>query len=175
MSALIQHLKDTLEDTMWPDHVELSKGTLRKVIEALEKPKDEIIFCPLCGGQHVDRPTPAEGEVRGGELCIDKPAWDNPPHHVHLCEYCGHKFQFSEHNTNGVLFLQNPSAGADKSQTPCVIPRLLLESVGKAGGVWAFNSLHDPEKGNIILTWGEPKHRNPRWQILKGIKDGTGV
>jgi hypothetical protein len=48
---------------------------------------DMIIFCPRCGTQHVDEPTPE---------------WSNPPHKSHLCLYCKWIFRVSDVPTNGV-------------------------------------------------------------------------
>lgn len=60
------------------------------------KPINMVLHCPNCGRQHIDEP---EGEIRGGEQCID---WTNPPHRSHLCHGCGHIWRPADVPTNGV-------------------------------------------------------------------------
>lgn len=55
---------------------------------ALTVPLDMVLFCPACGLQHVDEPTPGK--------------WDNPPHRSHLCAGCGHIWRPADFPTNGV-------------------------------------------------------------------------
>lgn len=111
---LVQALKNQLADPMWANHVEMSKGRLEDIIRRLEAPLDEVLFCPKCHEQHIDRPeSDLEYEARLEKAQWDdgsiRDKWTNPPHHVHECQHCHHKWQHAEHNTNGVLFLQNPS------------------------------------------------------------------
>lgn len=53
------------------------------------KPVDQLIYCPRCLTQHVDKPEPDKG-------------WTNPPHATHTCKFCGLRFRPSNRNTNGV-------------------------------------------------------------------------
>ena len=46
-----------------------------------------ILFCPVCGEQHVDK----------GE-------WATKPHRTHLCEECGHTWRPFEASTIGAVF-----------------------------------------------------------------------
>jgi hypothetical protein len=55
------------------------------------KPVDMVLFCPKCGLQHVDAPTPD---------------WTNPPHRSHLCHECGCVWRPADVPTNGVAFIQ---------------------------------------------------------------------
>lgn len=61
---------------------------------------DVVLFCPVCGKQHIDAPSETR-EIRGGELCVDK--WDNPPHRSHLCHHCGAIWRPADVPTNGIL------------------------------------------------------------------------
>lgn len=58
--------------------------------KAREMPIDMVLFCPVCGLQHVDAPEPAKG-------------WENPPHRSHLCHGCSHVWRPAGVPTNGVL------------------------------------------------------------------------
>jgi len=57
----------------------------------LAQPIDMLLFCPVCGLQHVD----AADERT--------PGWTNPPHKSHLCHGCGHIWRPSDRPTNGVV------------------------------------------------------------------------
>jgi hypothetical protein len=56
---------------------------------------DQLLFCPNCGNQHIDKPQPEKG-------------WDNPPHRSHECQFCkndlGEPFvwRLADVATNGV-------------------------------------------------------------------------
>lgn len=50
-----------------------------------------ILFCPTCGGQHIDAPSPG---------------WDNPPHRSHLCAFCGYIWRPADVPTTGVAKIQ---------------------------------------------------------------------
>lgn len=51
---------------------------------------DMVLFCPQCGVQHIDEPSPG---------------WDNPPHRSHLCCVCKHVWRPADVCTNGVAFV----------------------------------------------------------------------
>jgi hypothetical protein len=68
-------------------------------------PINMVLHCPRCGTQHVDR---AEGEIRGGELCLD---WANPPHRSHLCAKCGCIWRPADVATNGVTAVATRGKG----------------------------------------------------------------
>lgn len=52
-----------------------------------------LLFCPMCGDQHVDTPDPANG-------------WDNPPHRSHLCGGCGCVWRPADVPTVGVSAIE---------------------------------------------------------------------
>lgn len=54
----------------------------------MDKPIDVILFCPVCGTRHIDKPEPERG-------------WDNPPHRSHLCDHCGCIWRPADVPTNG--------------------------------------------------------------------------
>lgn len=55
------------------------------------KPIDMLLFCPVCGEQHLDKPAPEKN-------------WDNPPHRSHECQTpgCGTVWRPADIPTNGV-------------------------------------------------------------------------
>lgn len=55
-----------------------------------------ILFCPVCGTQHIDHV-----EYKGGEDC-DTVVWNNPPHRSHLCAACGCIWRPADVPTTGV-------------------------------------------------------------------------
>lgn len=70
----------------------LDQDYFKKIKRDSSAPIDQLIYCPNCGGQHVD----SEDEKQG---------WDNPPHKSHLCKICNHKWRVSDFPTNGVAYL----------------------------------------------------------------------
>ena len=58
-----------------------------------DSPIDMLLFCPICGEQHVDAPQPEKN-------------WDNPPHRSHECQFCGHVWRPADVPTNGVIKIQ---------------------------------------------------------------------
>jgi hypothetical protein len=48
-----------------------------------------LLWCPMCGYQHVDAPDPGQG-------------WTNPPHRSHKCSSCGCIWRPADCNTTGV-------------------------------------------------------------------------
>jgi len=71
---------------------------------------DMVLDCPKCGLRHVDKPEP--DICRCGRTWADHgngaqghefhQAWDNPPHHKHLCAGCSHLWTPYAFQTNGV-------------------------------------------------------------------------
>lgn len=87
------------------------------------KPIDMLIFCPVCGKQHIDRPDPVCGAKVFSKTCRrhknhtgscstadEKAAWTNPVHKSHTCRKedggCGHIFRVADVPTNGVAAIQ---------------------------------------------------------------------
>lgn len=61
-----------------------------------------LIFCPKCGGQHIDAPEPETG-------------WGNPPHKSHTCHHCDTDgkptiFRVADFATNGVAKIATSGA-----------------------------------------------------------------
>jgi hypothetical protein len=89
------------------------------------KPVDMMLFCPKCGFQHVDAPTPD---------------WTNPPHRSHLCHECGCVWRPADVPTNGVAGIQtfgaadtvfyNRAALSRPQPTPAgeIVERLLADA-----------------------------------------------
>lgn len=68
-------------------------SALRSVAQGSEAPPiDAILFCPVCGCQHVDAP---DGD------------WTNPPHRSHLCAGCGAIWRPADVATNGVQAIKS--------------------------------------------------------------------
>src|SRR6266478_7437898 len=74
-----------------PELNEAEEAQIEALIEVLGKPLsiDMVLFCPRCGGQHIDYPDPDRG-------------WENPPHRTHLCAVCEYQWRPSDFATNGV-------------------------------------------------------------------------
>lgn len=80
---------DILEDQEAAGH-ELVSRLLKHVRLA---PIPMVLYCPLCGFQHVDHPEPENG-------------WTNPPHRSHKCKSCSHTWRPADVPTTGVAMIQ---------------------------------------------------------------------
>jgi len=83
---------------------------------------NQLVFCPACHKQHVDKPEPCRmcdgtGKrsysmpgifINGAECssCNGTGQWTNPPHKSHTCHYCGKVFRLADFPTNGVAVIQ---------------------------------------------------------------------
>jgi hypothetical protein len=67
----------------------------RRWQELAEKraPVPMILFCPRCGGRHIDKPDPARD-------------WINPPHRTHYCGFCEFHWRPADIATVGVDTLE---------------------------------------------------------------------
>lgn len=97
-----------------PDYADLCVWLLGQ----LEAPIDMILFCPLCGVQHVDEP---EDVSRTTSEFGPPEAWENPPHRSHLCHGCGHIWRPCDRATNGVKAIET----VGKADSPRVDPTAL--------------------------------------------------
>jgi hypothetical protein len=80
--------------------------------ELASVPIDMVLYCPACGMQHVDAPSPCRTDIEctlAGECYYEKAGmpkgctkWNNPPHRSHLCAGCGHVWRPADVATNGV-------------------------------------------------------------------------
>jgi hypothetical protein len=102
------------------------------------KPLDMVLFCPKCGLQHVDAPTPD---------------WTNPPHRSHLCHECGCVWRPADVPTNGVALIQtcgvadtvfyNRAALSRPQPTPSATGEI-VERLGRkieSNGAWMTSDL----------------------------------
>jgi len=78
-----------------------------------------LLFCPMCGTQHVDAPEPEKG-------------WDNPPHRSHLCHLCHHIWRPSDWFTAGVAAIWTKGK-ADESPEPSKVD---FSAFGDADHEW---------------------------------------
>ncbi|WP_343726649.1 helix-turn-helix transcriptional regulator [Burkholderia seminalis] len=67
------------------------------------EPIDMLLFCPMCGEQHIDHAEPAVEHEHGA---VEFEAWDNPPHRSHLCHACGTIWRPADVATNGVASIE---------------------------------------------------------------------
>lgn len=75
-----------------------ARETAASVIRVVQAaPVPMILYCPACGTQHIDAPSPGADL---GEISFQK--WDNPPHRSHLCGACGHIWRPADVPTTGV-------------------------------------------------------------------------
>jgi hypothetical protein len=89
-----------------------------------------VLFCPRCGEQHIDAPTPESLDAfdSGADIeYIRKPAWTNPPHRSHLCQFCRYIWRPADVATVGVAAVQ--TKGNDDSP---------LCSVSATAQAWAL-------------------------------------
>lgn len=83
------------------------------------KPIDMILYCPVCGLQHVDEPERSLGP--GNSERID---WTNPPHRSHLCHGCGFVWRPADVPTNGVKAITTRGKADSSLQTSIAIKAL---------------------------------------------------
>lgn len=84
-----------------------------------------VLFCPVCGVQHIDAPDPEKG-------------WDNPPHRSHLCSGCGLVWRPADIHTTGVARVDTqgasdtwePDDGNAEIQGLCRLVGELYEAAG---------------------------------------------
>lgn len=81
------------------------------------KPIDMVLFCPQCGTQHIDAPSPPP------HACEDD-IWTNPPHRSHLCHHCGHIWRPADVPTNGVAAV----ATKGQNDSPLVTPTSIRQA-----------------------------------------------
>jgi hypothetical protein len=63
------------------------RAALLATLDAMTAPIDMVLFCPKCGYQHIDEPSPD---------------WSNPPHRTHMCLNCDYLWRPADVPTNGV-------------------------------------------------------------------------
>lgn len=90
------------------------------------EPIPMLLFCPVCGAQHVDAPEvePAQlisGGPNAGRVVPWKVTWANPPHRSHLCHACGIVWRPADVATVGVEAIET-SGKADTwtKETPWI-------------------------------------------------------
>lgn len=64
-----------------------------------------ILFCPMCGMQHIDAPEPNNNHPDESPECAPS-RWQNPPHRSHLCHECGCIWRPADVATVGVEKIQ---------------------------------------------------------------------
>lgn len=64
------------------------------------EPIPVLLYCPNCGGQHVDAPQPEKG-------------WTNPPHRSHECQACGWIWRVADVATVGVASIATKGQADD--------------------------------------------------------------
>lgn len=72
---------------------------------SFEQPIPMVLYCPMCGVQHIDAPEPERLEAFDSGAAIEyirKPAWANPPHKSHLCHACGTVWRPADVCTTGI-------------------------------------------------------------------------
>lgn len=82
----------------------------------MDKPIDMILYCPLCGTQHIDKEETPAPHMMGKR-------WTNPPHRSHLCDCCGHIWRPADVPTNGVQAIS--TRGKDDKDAPAQIAHLV--------------------------------------------------
>lgn len=62
---------------------------MNDALAKLREPIPMVLWCPVCGTQHIDKPQLDRG-------------WDNPPHRSHECQGCGLVWRPADVPTTGV-------------------------------------------------------------------------
>ena len=78
---------------------------LTATLRALSDPILMVLFCPMCGVQHIDRPSDATMLDGLKVTPQDFAVWTNPPHRSHLCSACGCVWRPSDTATVGVAHI----------------------------------------------------------------------
>ena len=73
-------------------------GWAKDLADAIGEPIPMILFCPLCGVQHIDKADEDASAYPDGH----ESRWDNPPHRSHLCAACGCIWRPADVPTTGV-------------------------------------------------------------------------
>lgn len=90
-------------------------AALTAQVEQAAQPIDMVLHCPACGMQHVDAPSPTDGQ--------NLRMWSNPPHKSHLCRPedggCGHIWRPADVPTNGVAAIKTKGKADSRHPAPC--------------------------------------------------------
>ncbi len=94
---------------------------------SLEAPIPILLFCPMCGTQHIDAEDATKSQdglhIHNGILGV--PHWANPPHRSHLCAQCGCIWRPADVATVGVASIETKGK-ADNFSPP--VARELIQS-----------------------------------------------
>ncbi len=111
VAAVVRALTKQRESTaFWEQQFNHEREEVKRLaaqVKELQAPIPMLLACPDCAVQHVD-----EGE------------WATRPHHIHLCEACGHMWGPAVRATVGVRSLSTPV---------CTVPKYRYWSHGRDG------------------------------------------
>lgn len=114
------------------------------------QPIDMVLYCPICGLQHIDAPSAY---------------WTNPPHRSHLCAGCGHIWRAADVPTNGVR--RTKTAG--EHDAPHLPTAVLLRPGSKSSHRELFGVYEqDPPGSGVLLLVdvnSDPNVVNGAWQV----------
>ncbi len=65
-----------------------------------------ILFCPMCGVQHIDMDQSIPITTMESERLNHTVTWSNPPHRSHLCRACGCVWRPADVATTGVAEIE---------------------------------------------------------------------
>ena len=104
-----------------------------------------ILFCPMCGVQHIDAPETHHLDLELDRAGMDggySASWDNPPHRSHLCHACGCIWRPADVPTTGVAKIEtrgnadtfDPGNGRELVRE--AVARIERDLTGKLGVNW---------------------------------------
>lgn len=120
-------------------HTQVCRSCFRRVKLLYEQDnapgEPRTLFCPSCGGQHIDRVDPVTGTD-----------WAARPHHTHLCEFCGELWRPERFNTTGSPI------------TPGRSP------VTRFGDLHELDLKNTPEVAEVLESWRRTSEKRAAWQ-----------
>lgn len=95
--------------------------------ELEQKPIDMILFCPMCGVQHVDAPEPHHLDAHFINAGMEPTGehWTNPPHRSHLCHECGCIWRPADVPTNGVKSITTKGSADNFAERRALLRQVL--------------------------------------------------
>jgi hypothetical protein len=141
-------------------------------MDKVYEPIDMVLFCPMCGVQHIDEPEAPKYEPF--KYAVDEngtkypiipevpagPVWTNPPHRSHLCNECGCIWRPADVPTNGVLAIQTNGV-ADNFEMTRKLSRTTINDKYTRVRAALINMVGVPdEKGPLLALLGAVHRMN---------------
>lgn len=121
-------------------YLRMADAITRHLSQPAERdPIPMILYCPLCGTQHIDAPETHHLDLeldRAGMDSSYSASWNNPPHRSHLCHSCGAIWRPADVPTVGVARIETRGKADTFDPTkPIDLPRRQIAERGEAVAV----------------------------------------